>query len=301
MSPCSKCGRGGVLVVPLHGERGGPSWCLDCGMAWHAEHTRRRKAGRLVSKAISLYLREGGTGSAVSKLARYAGLDSGLSFIARELSGIEPDTIGAELGDFSTELVDDILQLVHPDKHPEERRALAHRVTQAVLALRPFTFPAPVPKPEAPPETPVTDPVRESWRGLKDALEEHRTKEPYPCEACLGHTPYFYCRACRAIWDERQAAKHAEENAKQRRRYQRRKELRSWEQAERVCAVCGAAMAAGRKDRRTCSATCRQRAQRARRHATAAVALDSSRGVTRRAAADPRGRASRLDYAPAGS
>src|SRR5262245_41151776 len=56
---CPKCGKPG-LIMPLHGERGGPLMCLNCGMEWHAKHSRRRKFGRIIVKACRLYMDNGG-------------------------------------------------------------------------------------------------------------------------------------------------------------------------------------------------------------------------------------------------
>ena len=48
-----------------------------------------------------------------------------------------------EVIELTSEVLADTLKLTHPDHHPPERQELAHRVTQALLALQPFVFPAP--------------------------------------------------------------------------------------------------------------------------------------------------------------
>ncbi len=63
---------------------------------------------------------------------------------------VNADTIGAEVGDITAELLADTIELTHPDKHPPEREEKAKRVTQELLALKPFVFPAPKPEPLKP-------------------------------------------------------------------------------------------------------------------------------------------------------
>jgi hypothetical protein len=51
---------------------------------------------------------------------------------------------------------------VHPDRHALKHKALATRVTQELLALRPFVFPAPKPRQPAPAPrngSPPVDPI----------------------------------------------------------------------------------------------------------------------------------------------
>jgi hypothetical protein len=56
------------VVAPLHGDQGGPMVCHICAGKWHAEHGRRRKAGRVVVRAIIAYEAAGGKWSDVDKL-----------------------------------------------------------------------------------------------------------------------------------------------------------------------------------------------------------------------------------------
>ena len=115
---CEGCGEKSWLI-PLYGEKGGPMRCYICAGKWNAEYTRRRKWGRIVIKAIKMFLAAGGRYEDIDKLKLKASLDFDF------LPGYE-DTIGAEVGDISSELLAETLQLVHPDHHPPERRELAN-------------------------------------------------------------------------------------------------------------------------------------------------------------------------------
>ncbi len=180
---CKKCGEH-TLLLPLHGDKGGPAFCSICAGKWHAEHTRRRKWGRIIIKAMSFYEREGGRWQDFNKLKLAA---SGIV----EDFGIDPlgygtDTIGTEVGDITSELLADTIQLTHPDKHPVERRDLAKRVTQELLALKPFVFPAPKEKASAAPVL----------RDGKIKSQRVTSKEPsqtaaYPCSECADTVPYY--------------------------------------------------------------------------------------------------------------
>ena len=131
---CTGCSRE-KLVGPLHLEKGGPLFCLPCGLEWHVEHSRRRKMGRIVIKAIKAYLAADGALADIDRLKFAA---AGFPFYSSDA-----DAIGAEVGDITTELLEAAVRLTHPDRHPPERQEAAHRVTQELLALKPFTFPAP--------------------------------------------------------------------------------------------------------------------------------------------------------------
>ncbi len=144
---CAGCGETSWLI-PLYGEKGGPLRCYLCAGKWNAEYTRRRKWGRIIIKAMKMFLAAGGRYDDLDKLKLQASVDDIGSSI-NILAGYE-DTIGAEVGDISSELLAETLQLVHPDHHPAERRELAKRVTQELLALKPFVFPAPKPEPLEP-------------------------------------------------------------------------------------------------------------------------------------------------------
>lgn len=47
---CSQCELTGLLI-PLHGDAGGPLLCPICVGKWQAEHGKKRRAGRVVIRA----------------------------------------------------------------------------------------------------------------------------------------------------------------------------------------------------------------------------------------------------------
>ena len=251
MTGCIKCSRQDLPVFPLHDDKGGPLFCPFCAGAWHAEHTRRRKWGRIIIKAMKMYEKEGGSYNdfTTMKLVAWgvaiAGFDGA-------------DTIGADVPDITSELLADALQLTHPDRHPPERRDLAVRVSQELLALKPFLFPAPKPKAVSTPEPSNTS--------LK--LPRTTFKEPlrftYPCELCADTVPLYYCDPCKAEWKKRGQAERESDNAKQRQQYARRQQRIRLSRPPTTCPECGTEVKARRKDAVYCSAACRQRAHRQR-------------------------------------
>jgi hypothetical protein len=151
---CAKCRKRDYLI-PLHGENGGPFVCLLCKGAWHAEHGRRRRLGRIVIRALAAYFDGGGNPKDIEKLKQTAfthstGLVGQLSAMASRLTnGYDPlgyfRDIANSTGEpveLTSELLDNAIKIAHPDCHPPERQELAHRVTQGLLALKPFVFPA---------------------------------------------------------------------------------------------------------------------------------------------------------------
>ena len=48
-------------VTALHGEKGGPLCCLLCAGKWNAAQGRRRRARRVVFKALKEYAAAGGS------------------------------------------------------------------------------------------------------------------------------------------------------------------------------------------------------------------------------------------------
>jgi hypothetical protein len=124
--------------MPLHGEKGGPMMCPFCCGNWHGEHGKKRKFGRILIKAMKAYLAAGGRSSDIDKLKQSATIGSLKVLIGFDVQAISDplgygaDSIGADVGDITTELLTDTLQLTHPDRHPPERRA----VTQAHISMR---------------------------------------------------------------------------------------------------------------------------------------------------------------------
>ncbi len=247
---CCKCNRANELLVPLYGNKGGPLTCLTCGAEWHGKYNRRRKLGRIVTKAIKAYFAAGGNWKDIDRLK--------LSAAGVSLYAWETDTIGAEIGDITTELLDATIRLTHPDKHPAERQEAAHRVTQYLVALKPFTFPAPK---EKPPEAPT--PRNGSIEGPRAPTEKPLRAE-YPCEICVDEVPYNYCKECTAEWDRRQQRGREIERKKRHKQYARRRQLQLYRRGATKCSVCGGEFKSKRKDARYCSAACRQRAHRNR-------------------------------------
>jgi hypothetical protein len=247
---CAGCERRAVLA-PLHGpEKGGPLRCYVCAGAWHAEHGRRRKMGRVVIRAIQAFADGGGSWDDVDKLKitamghdYFPGVDP-LGYMAESATNADETIL------LTSEILAHALRLVHPDAHPPERQELASRVTQQLLALQPFVFPAPKPKPVAPDER-----VTPLWRGPDSTAAKPLRR--YPCPERASTAPVNYCAACSAEYDRRHREELAVINAK---RKARRIEAR---QARRKrCAACGTEFGGKRKDARFCSATCRQRAHR---------------------------------------
>jgi hypothetical protein len=234
----------------LHDLKGGLLRCPLCIGAWHGEHGRRRKLGRIVIRAISAFLEGGGEIKHLEKL-KIAAITGGSCIINLDplgyLNGVADNRDEEIL--LTTELLADVLRLVHPDLHPPERQDLARRVTQGLLALQPFTFPAAKPKPE-----PINPP---SVAAATDRSPPK--KQTYPCPDCADTVPYFYCDTCKAEWD-RQREKEREKEREQRRRWAANRKAR---RQPKLCAACMTVFSGKRTDARFCSATCRQRGHRA--------------------------------------
>ena len=143
---CTKCGKH-RYVEPLHGPKGGPLMCFLCSGAWHAEYGRRNRAGNVLIKAMRAYGEAGGNLFKDLEEMRLVAMGIALPGYEAEAGKV------VEVVDITSELLADALQLTHPDRHPPERRELAQRVTQELLALKPFVFPAPKPKPAPPKRT----------------------------------------------------------------------------------------------------------------------------------------------------
>jgi hypothetical protein len=185
---------------------------------------------------------------------------SGFNKFKSEVVGFALDAISGnapreDIGDITTELLDAAIALTHPDRHPTERKAQAQRVTQELLALRPFVFPAP-PSPPPKPDGSVSS-------VSADLIKPSEPK--YPCEECQYTDPEFYCDVCKATWEkdqqkkrERKEKKRVEKNARQRERYASGKRWRR--PTKHVCASCSDEFESKRADARYCCAACRQRA-----------------------------------------
>jgi hypothetical protein len=249
---CTMCGKHDY-VGPLHGERGGPLACLLCSGKWHAEHAPRRRARRVVIKALKAYEAVGG---------RLWGKDFDEVKFAASGFFFGGNASSDDFADLTSELLTATLALTHPDKHPSERKGEAERVTQELLALKPFVFPAPEPKPPPKPSD------VSSKQSASDLNDPSRPVEPaYPCDDCRDTTPSFYCDHCKAQWEKKQEEerehekqKRIEKNARQRKRYEWRKKLRTYRKWRPRCATCDKRFTPKRSDARYCSAACRQRA-----------------------------------------
>jgi hypothetical protein len=252
---CAICAKHEYLS-PLHGDNGGPLCCIMCAGKWHGEHGRRRRLGRIVIRAMAAYINGGGKWDDIEQLRLSAmGTQSGFATWLDPL-GYMADTAktDGETIELTSELLADAIKIAHPDLHPPERRELAHRVTQGLIALQPFTFPAEKPKPPPPPSAPSTiraNPPAASGPGPKR----------YPCTECAPTVPYFYCADCRAEWDSRQKKERERESAMRRRRYLMRKNSRVFRMPPKLC-PCGLNIKSKRKDARFCSDKCRQKAHR---------------------------------------
>jgi hypothetical protein len=156
--------------------------------------------------------------------------------------------------ELTSELLADAIKIAHPDLHPSERRDLAHRVTQGLIALQPFTFPAEKPKPVPPsgPPAPSTTTKPAPSSG---------TKTRYPCTECAPTIPFYYCTECKTEWDSRRKKERERESATRRRQYLRRKNYRMFQRPPKLC-PCGLNIKSKRKDARFCSDKCRQKAHR---------------------------------------
>ena len=257
---CEGCGDRSLLI-PLHGPKGGPLRCPLCVGKWNAEHTRRRKWGRIIIKAMKMYKKEGGSWSDFDKLKRAAMLGGLLNAPEITLGYGSADTIGAEVPDVTSELLADTLKLTHPDRQPAERKQLAQRVTQELLALQPFVFPAAKPEPApAPRDT--------SFKASPQPLKQP-SRTAFPCELCADTVPGHYCDACRAEWERRENEKDNRAREKQRRWYAARRQRQKARQRA-ACLTCGIKIEANRTDARFCSPACRQKHHRRNKGVTAA-------------------------------
>ena len=155
------------------------------------------------------------------------------------------------------------LQLTRPDHQPPERRDLAHRVTQELIALKSYVFPAPKQEKEEPIFTP--EPSNGSVKDTGDTLNDLLRKAfSYPCEDCADTTPWHYCDACKAEYEKREKEKDDRRRTKHRKWYKERKLRRKRWQTPETCAVCGNKLEK-RADAKCCTVACRQKLYRQRK------------------------------------
>jgi hypothetical protein len=238
---------------------------MMCAGAWNAEHTRKRKWGKLIIRAMNGYLKEGGRWTDLDKFRFYTNrLGGGRINI---LAGYDGDTAGVDVPDITSELLADLLQIAHPDHHPPERHELANRVTKELLELRPYVFPKPAP----PPKPIYSPPPDNASPKVREKVSESRDK-PFPCELCSESPPSHYCDTCKAEEARRAREKHEKQKAKQRAWYARRRERAAWSRVPITCGGCGKEFNCGaessdqkrRRDSKYCSSACRQKAHRKR-------------------------------------
>jgi hypothetical protein len=247
---CTQCGSQ-TFVEPLHGERGGPPYCPICAGAWHAEHGRKRRVARTLIKVMLAYDKAGGKlyDKEFDEL-KIAACDSGVA-----VYDADARAAADEFRDLTTELLTATLALTHPDKHPPELKAEANRVTQELLALKPFVFPAPA-LPAPAPKKPKPDSDELDLSSLKNF------RQTYPCEACRDAVTFDYCDTCRAEYEKREREESEKRTKKQRAEYKLRRKLALAEREQRKCATCGMKFRVSRTDARYCSNPCRLRAHR---------------------------------------
>jgi hypothetical protein len=248
---------------PLHDDKGGPLCCLVCIGKWHGEHGRKRRLGRIVIRAIAAYMNGGGSWSDISQLQVSALMRNGGIFSDFGLDPLgylaETANTSGENIELTSELLADAIKIAHPDLHPPERRDLAHRVSQGLLALQPFTFPA-----HKPTTKPISKQPASTGSARKSKLSNDGKSKPYPCKECAATVPYYYCTECKTEWESRNQKERDQENAKQRNWYAKRKLNRERCKPPTICAnvTCGMKFRGKREDARFCSDTCRQRAYR---------------------------------------
>ena len=231
-------------------KKGGPLRCYVCAGAWNAEHGRRRRMGRVVIRAIKAFLDGGGRVADLDKLrnsALFGGRIDQLGYMT-DTAAEENETVL-----LTSELLADALRLTHPDAHPPERSDLANLVTQQLLALQPFVFPAVKP----------VEPHRPSRDGsVKCPPPPLKEPSRYPCADCASTIPLHYCTVCNAEFEKRSREKWDRHNANQRKWYAQRKTRRARWRHPTPCAACGKDIEGKRKDALFCSTACRQRAHR---------------------------------------
>jgi hypothetical protein len=246
------CGEESFLI-PLHGGKGGPLRCPLCVGKWNAEHGRRRRTGRVVIRAMKAFFDAGGKLNDIDRLKWSARCGDWGEF-GDQLGYMDGIAELDGAADLSSELLAEVLRLVHPDVQPPERQDLARHVTQQLLALQPFVFPAAKPKPVKPPE-PISD---NTWKAIDAKMQSAR----YPCADCADTTPMNYCKTCKAEYDKRELEEAERNRAKWRATYAKRRQWTLAWRKDRTCPSCQKTFKSKRNDARYCSARCRQKAHR---------------------------------------
>jgi hypothetical protein len=254
---CAKCKEHFSYLVPLHGDKGGAMCCLTCVGAWHAQHGVLRNRGRIAIRAMRSFRDAGGSAVDLNKLVDTVIADGFLSFdplgYLHDIAKGNDETI-----ELTSELLTDVLTLIHPDHQPPERRELAQSITTRLLSIKPFVFPEWKKKLESPPpwarrNTSMTN----SDEDNKEVLQE------YPCPTCRSTVPYFYCTACDAEWKRRKQEERERECAKNRHRYATKRQRQLQSMPARRCSGCCQLMAKERRRHiKYCSAACRIKAHR---------------------------------------
>ena len=218
---------------------------------------------------MELYLDKGGKYDDLKKFPLCTG-DFGRG-LAGNIIGYELGSMGTEVGDLTSGLLEDTIKLCHPDKHPPERRDIANRVTQELLVLKPYVFPAPKAKPP-----PKLKPCDDKLKAARCHFKEPSQEPAYPCSECVDTISYYYCTSCKAEWEKRRRAERERDNAKQREQYARRQRWRKASMPPAICAQCERKFEPKRKDAKYCSHVCRQRAYRRRDRADMRISKANS-------------------------
>jgi hypothetical protein len=240
---CAHCDKKALLVA-LHGDRGGPSVCLDCQgeVLALARDGQRREARRMKLMMRTLH-------------DEMRGGSDGLSQAWERTFGSEPGDPDALADLLRSDVLMEAVSLTHPDLHPN-RSEVATRVTAMLTAAREYASPPKSPKPPRDASPSVTPPQ----------VDQPVTREPdpYPCDTCQHlRTIHLWCDSCRSRW-----WREREERLERDRAY--RRDLRARNRIEplaRACADCGEYFTPSRADTRYCSDACRQHAYRERKRA----------------------------------
>jgi hypothetical protein len=213
---CLRCGvtSATTLVFRLHGEKGGPLVCPKCVERIERDYSTRKRA---------------------------------MDLAAFDEWGMGPPGIAARArpGELTRELIDNALQLTHPDRHAPEQQALATMVTAALAALRPYVR-----------SVPKSEPVATDTRQYQPTAAG-KPLITFPCRDCFTLDPLYYCDECRQRWEAVQRQKLDAENAKRRERRARKRRHQ-----RQTCVVCREPFYGKRRDAKTCSSRCRVRLHR---------------------------------------